>query len=176
MVADTRSPTFWRSFFHCVYQEALRVRQKVLGPQNRDTARSLNNLAALYKEMGEYAKAESLYSATRIRILRCVRTTLLRVDVKLLGPEHRSMAGILNNLAELYKDLGEYAKAEPLYQEALRIRQRVLGPVHPSTEMVVTSLTHNSILGVVCLLGLRKPFPILLKTLQAMGMSLLDLR
>ena len=35
--------------------------------------------------------------------------------------------------------MGEYAKAEPLYQEALRICQKVLGPEHPNT---ATSL-HN---------------------------------
>ena len=28
-------------------------------------------------------------------------------------------------------EMGEYAKAEPLYQEALRINQKVLGPEHP---------------------------------------------
>ena len=44
-----------------LYQEALRIRQKVLGPEHPDTAQSLNNLAALYRAMGEYAKAEPLY-------------------------------------------------------------------------------------------------------------------
>ena len=29
--------------------------------------------------------------------------------------------------------MGEYAKAKPLLQEALRIRQKVLGPEHPDT-------------------------------------------
>ena len=51
-----------------LYQEALRIRQKVLGPEHPDTATSLNNLAELYQEMGEYAKAEPLYQeALRIR-------------------------------------------------------------------------------------------------------------
>ena len=42
-------------------QEALRICQKVLGPEHPATATSLNNLAALYQDMGEYAKAEPLY-------------------------------------------------------------------------------------------------------------------
>ena len=51
-----------------LYQEALRIRQKVLGSEHPDTALSLNNLAVLYQEMGEYAKAEPLYQeALRIR-------------------------------------------------------------------------------------------------------------
>ena len=40
-----------------------------------------------------------------------------------LDPEHPSTATSLNNLAALYEAMGEYAKAEPLYREALRIRQ-----------------------------------------------------
>ena len=104
-----------------LYQEALRIRQKVLGPEHPDTATSLNNLAVLYQDMGEYAKAEPLYQEA------------LRIRQKVLGPEHPDTATSLNNLAALYQAMGEYAKAEPLYQEALRIRQKVLGPEHPDT-------------------------------------------
>jgi hypothetical protein len=39
-------------------EEALQIRQKVLGFEHLDTASSLNNLAALHRVMGEYAKAE----------------------------------------------------------------------------------------------------------------------
>jgi tetratricopeptide (TPR) repeat protein len=52
---------------------------------------------------------------------------------KVLGPEHPETAKILNNLAQLYESMGEYAKAEPLYKEALEIRQNVLGPQHFAT-------------------------------------------
>jgi len=40
----------------------------------------------------------------------------------------------------LYQDMGEYAKAEPLYQEALRIRQKVLGSEHPDTAESLNAL------------------------------------
>jgi tetratricopeptide (TPR) repeat protein len=43
------------------------------------------------------------------------------------GPKNPVTATSLNNLAELYRAMGEYAKAEPLLEEALRIRQKVLG-------------------------------------------------
>jgi tetratricopeptide (TPR) repeat protein len=36
--------------------------------------------------------------------------------------------------------MGEYAKAEPLYQESLQIRQKVLGPEHPETALSLNSL------------------------------------
>ena len=36
--------------------------------------------------------------------------------------------------------MGEYAKAEPLLQEVLRIRQKVLGPEHPATATSLNNL------------------------------------
>jgi tetratricopeptide (TPR) repeat protein len=48
---------------------------------------------------------------------------------KLHGPEDQETADALNYLGFLlYQDMGEYAKAEPLFQEASRIDQKVLGP------------------------------------------------
>jgi tetratricopeptide (TPR) repeat protein len=40
------------------------------------------------------------------------------------------VATSLNNLAELFRDQGKYAKAEPLYQRSLAIREKTLGPEH----------------------------------------------
>src|SRR5271165_6468823 len=51
----------------------------------------------------------------------------------------------LIRLAELYEDMSRYAEAEPLYQEALKIRQKVLGPEHPDT---ATSLNNLALLYV----------------------------
>jgi tetratricopeptide (TPR) repeat protein len=36
-----------------------------------------------------------------------------------------------NNLAELYRAQGQYAKAEPLYKRSLAIREKALGPEPP---------------------------------------------
>ena len=36
----------------------------------------------------------------------------------------------LNNLAALFDSMGDYAKAEPLYQRALKIYEKALGPDH----------------------------------------------
>ncbi len=47
------------------------------------------------------------------------------------------MATSLNNLAALYNAQGHYAEAEPLYQRALVIFEKALGPNHPN---VATSL------------------------------------
>jgi len=47
------------------------------------------------------------------------------------GPEHPKVANSLNDLAELYRDVGQYAKGEPLFQRALTIWEKALGPRAP---------------------------------------------
>jgi tetratricopeptide (TPR) repeat protein len=42
------------------------------------------------------------------------------------------VATSINNLAWLYDNQGQYAKAEPLYERALAIREKALAPEHPN--------------------------------------------
>ncbi|MBO9313908.1 MAG: tetratricopeptide repeat protein, partial [Chloroflexus sp.] len=49
------------------------------------------------------------------------------------GPDHPDTATSLNNLALLLSEQGEYAAARPLYERALAICERTLGPDHPQT-------------------------------------------
>ena len=117
------------------YQEAIPIAEKavelakrVRGPEDPDTAASLDNLAALYDDTGEYAKAQPLYQEA------------LRIRQKVLGSDHPDTVQSVNNLAVLYLAMHEYAKAEPLYQEALRIRQKVSGSDHPETAQSLDNL------------------------------------
>ena len=114
-----------------LYQQALAIREKVLGPEHRDVATSLNNLAALYHNQGKYAAAEPLYRRA------------LAIDEKALGANHPGVATDLNNLALLYKHEGKYAQAEPLYQRALAIDEKALGANHPG---VATDLNNLAVL------------------------------
>jgi len=111
-------------------ERALELREKALGPEHPDVARSLNNLAALYWKKGDYAKAEPLYQRA------------LAIREKTLGPEHPDVALSLNNLANLYYDKGDYAKAEPLHQRALAIREKALGPEHPDVAASLNNLAN----------------------------------
>ena len=104
------------------------IREKTLGPEHPHTATSLNNLATLYKAMGDYLKAEPLYRRA------------LAIREKALGPEHPSTATSLDNLAGFYDSMRDYAKAEPLYQRALATREKALGPEHPSTATSLNNL------------------------------------
>ena len=58
------------------------------------------------------------------------------------GPEHPETAEALNNLGLLFKKTGDYAKAEPLYQEALRIRKNL----DTESREVATSLNNLGLL------------------------------
>jgi tetratricopeptide (TPR) repeat protein len=57
-----------------------------------------------------------------------------------LGVEHPAVANSLNNLAGLYESQGQYAQAEPLYQQALAIREEALGPEHPDVAISLNGL------------------------------------
>ena len=59
-----------------MYQRALKIREKALGPEHPDTAASLNNLAALFADMGAYDQALPLYQRA------------LKIREKAPGPEH----------------------------------------------------------------------------------------
>jgi len=53
------------------------------------------------------------------------------------------LAASFNNLAGLYRATGRYSEAEPLYQQALQLRKRLLGENHPA---YATSL--NNLAGI----------------------------
>ena len=52
------------------------------------------------------------------------------------------LASTLNNLAERYKEEGRYADADPLYNRALAIREKALGPDHPDVAQSVNNLAN----------------------------------
>jgi tetratricopeptide (TPR) repeat protein len=113
-----------------LFQRALAIYEKALGPDHPDTATSLNNLAALYDDQGRYAEAEPLHQRA------------LAIYEKALGPDHPDTAASLNNLAALYDDQGRYSEAEPLYQRALAIDEKALGLDHPGTATDLNNLAN----------------------------------
>jgi len=57
-----------------------------------------------------------------------------------LGAEHPYTALSLNNLAELYRSMGRYGEAEPLYLRSLDIYEQQLGTDHPDTAQGLNNL------------------------------------
>ena len=77
-------------------------------------ATSLNNLASLYNDQGDYTKAEPLYKRS------------LAIREKALGSDHPDVAISLNNLAMFYINQGDYAKGRSFYERLLVIKEKTL--------------------------------------------------
>ena len=103
-----------------LYQRALAICEKQLGPEHHETAICLDNLANVYREQRKYEQAVPLTQRA------------LAIFEKQLGPEHHETATCLDNLAGLYREQRKYEQAEPLFQRALMIREKWLSPEHPS--------------------------------------------
>ncbi|HEU5381192.1 MAG TPA: tetratricopeptide repeat protein [Ktedonobacteraceae bacterium] len=58
---------------------------------------------------------------------------MLSIRERMLTHEHLEMAHSLHELAEVSRQRGKYAEAEPLYQRALSIWEQQFSPEHPET-------------------------------------------
>lgn len=98
-----------------VAQKARQMLEDILGKEHPYVATSLNNQAELYRALGDYVRAESLYQRS------------LKIFKKTLDPDDPWIAMSLNNLAKLYQDMGEADKARSFRQQAQTILDTILG-------------------------------------------------
>jgi serine/threonine protein kinase/tetratricopeptide (TPR) repeat protein len=114
-------------------QKTLEIRQRVLGPENPETLKSMTALAQTLWKQGHFTEAEAL------------QRQALSTQTRVIGSEHPDTLGSMANLARVLWGQGRYAEAEKLDRETLAIRRRVLGPEHPDTlssmEMLSLDLT-----------------------------------
>ncbi|MEM7167049.1 MAG: tetratricopeptide repeat protein, partial [Planctomycetota bacterium] len=80
------------------------------------------------RDQGKYDEARRLYERAQA------------IEIKVLGPEHPSVATSLNNLGALLKAQGKYAGARRLYERALAITEKALGAEHRSVAMRLNNL------------------------------------
>jgi hypothetical protein len=109
--------TQWASTPRPNSSKALRIYQKVLGPEHPSTVTSLDNLGVLYEETGQYAKAEPL------------DLEALRIRQKVLGSEHPSVVTSLNSLAILDFDRGRINEATALARQASAAELTILSKI-----------------------------------------------
>src|SRR5437660_347623 len=120
-VGDLRGGAPW-------LRRALHIRERVLGPDHRETAQSLDDLACLLRDLGELAEALSLYERA------------LAIREREHGAEHPETAESLNNLAILLHRQGQLEAARALYERVVAIHELTLGPEHPYTIQSLDSL------------------------------------
>ncbi len=99
-----------------------------MGRDHPLVASSLNNLAILYRDEGQYGRAAPLYE----------RALAIREGAH--GKDHPLVAQSLNNLANLYSDQGQYGRAESLLERALAIREGAQGKDHPEVAALLNNL------------------------------------
>ena len=103
-----------------LYQEALAMRQRLLGDEHPDVATSLNNLAGLYKHQGRYSDAEPLYCQA------------IGIAYEQLGERHPSTQAFWNNFADCLYQAMESGKADTLSENP--VTQRLLQQLQSQNE------------------------------------------
>jgi tetratricopeptide (TPR) repeat protein len=110
-----------------LYEQALQLRDKALGPDNPLTVACMARLARLYSILGFFDKALPLAQRS------------LQFREKVLGPDNPLTARSLMIMGYLYEQMGASDKALPMMKEALRISEKALGPL----DLQTASALHN---------------------------------
>ncbi|HEY0735251.1 MAG TPA: FxSxx-COOH system tetratricopeptide repeat protein [Herpetosiphonaceae bacterium] len=151
-------------------EQAVAIRQRVLGLEHPDTVRSFNRLGGVLWAQGHYAEAQGYLEqalAIRQRVLgedhpdtalsltslgvvlaeqgryaeaQRAHAQALAIKARVLGEDHPRTATSLNNLGDVYESQGHYAAAQRHYEQALAIWQRVMGEDHPDTALSLNNL------------------------------------
>jgi tetratricopeptide (TPR) repeat protein len=111
-----------------LFQRALTMTERLLGPDHPETSDVLHYLAVLYSSQRRYEEAERIYQR------------VLAIRERIFGEEHVETASTLTNLAQLYRSQGRYSEAEILLQRSLRVEEKILGPDHAHTAITLHNL------------------------------------
>lgn len=109
-------------------EQALEIRQRLLGDRHPDIADSLDNLGIYHWELGDN------YSALKLG------NKALEIRQELLGNKHSHIANSLGNLASYHSSLGDNVRALGLNTEALEMRRELLGNKHPNVATALSNL------------------------------------
>jgi len=126
---------------------------------------SMNNLASLYQNQGQYHQAETLFKKMLALSKQALGEQHLFTLVSMnnlalfyqnqeqyglaeplykqlltLSKQHQSTLTVMGNLASLYRDQGQYGLAEPLYKQRLLLSKQQLGKQHPQTITAMSNL------------------------------------
>lgn len=157
-------------------ERAVRIKEKILGIRDLGVATSLSNLASLLVEMGVYSDAGTLFDRVyeiRVDALGAPDSTVALTQLNLANVhrqkgnfdkakwlygralwkfqyfrDHPHVATVLNGLAALHAEEGNYKLARRHFERALEIQEKVFGP---ATYQVAVTL--NNLAGLFLLTG-----------------------
>lgn len=104
-----------------LYQQAVDIQRRLLGPENPVTLRTSSNLGWILQRNNHLPESEKLLRQ------------ILDLQRRVLGPERLDTLVTVNNLAGTLEVEHRASEAEKLYREALEIERRVLGPENSET-------------------------------------------
>jgi tetratricopeptide (TPR) repeat protein len=96
-------------------QQALAIREEILGEKHADTAGSYNSIGLLYFVIGNYPKALEYYQQA------------LTIQEKTPGDNHPDIATAYNYIGMVYAKMGNNPKALEYYLQALTIQEELFG-------------------------------------------------
>ncbi len=110
-----------------VYEQAIKELESLDPPENLTAAQLRNNAAMGYKRVNKLPLAEQHY----LRALEVFEAE---------QGESADVASIYNNMGSLYYTVGFADQAKEMFEEAMRIRTKVLGADHPDIAQSHASL------------------------------------
>ena len=111
-----------------MFERALRIDEKVFGPNHPTVATRVNNLGGILESLGDLKGAKEHYER------------VLRIDEVAYGPEHPKVATGINNMGGVLELLGNLNDAKEHYERALRIDEAAYGSEHPKVAPFVNNL------------------------------------
>jgi serine/threonine protein kinase/tetratricopeptide (TPR) repeat protein len=111
------------------YQQRARVlKEKALGPDDPDVARTINNIAVSLNSLGRSKEALDAINLS------------LRIHRRTLGQAHPQTATDLNNRGEILTAVNDLPGALKSYQESNVIWEREFGPASPAVAFSLTGI------------------------------------
>lgn len=152
--------------------QALKIRKRLFGLENSETAVSLNNFGKLQQAKGDLKQAEKLFRQSLMILQSVPKSDSLEITSVLgnlgyllmleaeyeeskfvlhekleivrrnSGENNSEIAQTLSNLANVYSVSGDKKTAEKMHRKALHLTQKVYGKEHPDT---ATAMLHLAI-------------------------------
>lgn len=139
-----------RLFKEKQYEEALMYYKKSLQIQKSNQKCDYWQLYYIYYSIGtilcdihKYHEALDYYGSAEVYFANVKKTDVIYEEVRLLY-----LAGIKNNMANIYGSIDEYTKSLEYHKQALHIKEKLLGCNHLDTAM-----SYNNIASVYCDIG-----------------------
>lgn len=116
-----------------LYERALELRERLLGPEHPAVACTLDSMAKMSYLNEDLEKAEQLAQRA------------LGIFEEFLGDDHPAVADSLAFLAEIHEATQDDEQARALMERALRIREDALGWTHPTVAPLLHFLAEQSL-------------------------------